>query len=186
MENFDLSTQQWVDVGAEMFAIDTDKFSSGAFRHAFQASSVKSAPCKEWVVKTYNDDAVKTIQDTINNSVENHSFKQVQMHSVALHIAQRFKAKAPQEFDECFEYNHCYYSTYDGKPVTIEEYVPGLFFKLVNNDGQCMDMDDDSSAQLKTLLFKAECFVHYSYVSTNEKMMIFNIQGSFYAEILTP
>ena len=48
---------------------------------------------------------------------------------------------------------------HDGKPVTIEKYVPGLFYNLINNDGQCMDMDDDSSAQLKTLLFKAECFV---------------------------
>ena len=102
LDNFDVSTQQWVNEGAEQFAIDIGKFSSGAFRHAFRASSVKSAQCKEWVVKTYNDDAVKTIQDTINNCVENHCRKKVQMHSVAQHIAQTFKAKAPQEFGVCF------------------------------------------------------------------------------------
>ena len=43
-----------------------------------------------------------------------------------------------------------------------------------------MDMNDDISTDLKTLFFKAECLVHYSYVSTNEKMMILDIQGSDY------
>jgi hypothetical protein len=41
LENFDVSTQQWVDVGAEEFAIDTETFSSGAFRDAFRALSIK-------------------------------------------------------------------------------------------------------------------------------------------------
>ena len=175
-----MSTQQWVDVGAEEFAIDTENFSSGAFRDAFRASSIKPTKCEEWVVKIYNDDAVKTIQETVNNTVENHCRKQVQIHSVAQHIAQRFKAKAPQEFGECFDYNHCYYTTYNENPVTTEEYVPVFFYKLINNDGQCMDMNDDLSTDLKTLFFKAQCLVHHSYVSTKEKMMILDIQGSGY------
>ena len=180
LENFDVLTQQWVDVGAEEFAIDTEKFSGGAVHDAFRASSVKQKKCKEWVVKTYNDDAIKTIQDTVNNSVENHCRKQVQMHSVARHITQRFKAKAPQEFGECFEYNNCYYTTHNGKPVTIEEYVPGSFYKLISNDRQFIDLNDDSFAHLEKLFLKAECLVHYSYVSTKEKLMILDIQGLGY------
>ena len=172
LENFDVSTQQWVDLGAE-------EFSGGAFHDAFRASSFKQKKCKEWVVKTYNDDAIKTIQDTVNNSVENHCRKQVQMHSVARHITQRFKAKAPQEFGECFEYNNCYYTAYNGKPVTIEEYVPGSFYKLISNDGQFIDLND-SFAHLEKLFLKAECLVHYSYVSSKGKLMILDIQGLGY------
>lgn len=59
LENFDVSTQQWVEVAAEEFAIDTQKFSSGAFRDAFRVSTIKPTKCEDWVVKTYNDDAVK-------------------------------------------------------------------------------------------------------------------------------
>lgn len=134
--------------------------------------------CLEWVVKTYNDDAVKTIQETANDSVENHCRKQVQMHSVAKHIAERFKAKTPPEFGECFEYNHCYYTVYNDKPVTIEEYVPGSFYKLINNDGQCINPTDDPCPRLKELCCKAECLIHYSYESTNQKLMVLDIQGS--------
>ena len=178
LENFDVSTQQWVEEAIEEFAIETQKFSRGAFRDAFHASNKKSTTCQEWVVKTYNDSAVKTIQETVNNSVENHCRKQVQMHSVARHIAQRFKAKAPPEFGECFEYNRCYYTVYNGKPATIEEYVPGSFYKLINNDGECINPTDDSSPHQQELFSKAESLVHYSYVSTREKLMILDIQGS--------
>lgn len=180
LENFDVSTQQWVEVAAEEFAIDTQKFSSGAFRDAFRASTIKPTKCEDWVVKTYNDDAVKTIQETANSSIEDNCRKQVQMNSVARHIAQRFKAKAPPEFGECFDYNHCYYTVYNGKPVTVEEYIPGSFYKLINNDGECLTPTDDSSPHLKELFSKAECLVHYSYVSTKEKLMILDIQGSHY------
>ncbi|CAB4002129.1 Transient receptor potential cation channel subfamily M member 6 [Paramuricea clavata] len=132
--------KQWVEVAAEEFAIDTQKFSSGAFRDAFRASTIKPTKCEDCVVKTYNDDAVKTIQETANSSIEDHCRKQVQMHSVARHITQRFKAKTPPGFGECFDYNRCYYTMYNGKPVTVEDCV-----------------------------------------STKEKLMILDIQGSDYA-----
>ena len=60
---------------------------------------------------------------------------------------------------------------YNGKPATVEEYVPGSFYKLINPT-------DDSSPHQQELFSKAECLVHYSYVSTKEKMVILDIQGS--------
>ena len=129
------------------------------------------------MVKTYNDDAVKAIRETANDLVKNHCRKHVQMHSVARHIAYRFNAKAPQEFGECFDYNQCYCTKYNSQPVTIEEYVPGSFYKL-NNDGQCVHINDDSFPHQEELRFKAECLVHYSYVSTKNNLMILDIKGS--------
>ena len=56
------------------------------------------------------------------------------MHTVARHLAKKFESKAPPSFDKCFKYNYCYYTSYNGEPATIEEYVPGTFVKIVDND----------------------------------------------------
>ena len=37
---------------------------------------------------------------------------------------------------ECFQYNHVYVNTINEQPATVEEFVPGPFAKLINNDGK--------------------------------------------------
>ena len=37
---------------------------------------------------------------------------------------------------ECFQYNHVYFTTINEQPATMEEFVPGPFAKLINNDGK--------------------------------------------------
>ena len=77
----------------------------------------------------------------------------------------------------CFSYNKCLYTVYDGQPSTIEEFVPGAFVKLIDNDGRYLEPPDDSS---KELYAKAQCLVHFSYEATKEKLMLLDIQGSGY------
>jgi hypothetical protein len=79
------------------------------------------------------------VENTLEMSVEGHTKKQVQMHAVARNITQQFASKAPPQFKETFAYGKVFYSSLDGRPVTVEEYVPGDFVKYVNNDGQCFD-----------------------------------------------
>jgi hypothetical protein len=56
--------------------------------------------------------------------------------------------------------------------VTIEELVTGSFEKYVNNDGViCKNKNDD-------LQNKAECLVHFSYIKSNRKLMLVDIQGA--------
>ena len=56
--------------------------------------------------------------------------------------------------------------------VTIEEFVTGSFQKYVNNDGViCTSTKDD-------LQKKAECLVHFSYIKSNKKLMLADIQGA--------
>lgn len=102
------------------------------------------------------------------------------MHEVARHLTKKFQSQAPQEMGKCFQYNHVYYTIIDEKPATVEEFVPGLFAKLINNNGKKADLPEDADKDLKDLLAKAECLVHYTYESSNQQLMLLDIQGSGY------
>lgn len=182
-EKFDVKNRDWQEVIEQEVLVETQRFSSGAFRDAFRATTCGKAgetQQGQWVVKTYNYIAVETIEDKLNSSIESHTRKQVQMHAVARHIAKNFALKAPTEFGECFKYNRCYYTTYNGKPATIEEYVPGSFVKYINNNGKCVDPADGSTNEYKELFAKAQCLVHHSYHASEKKLMLLDIQGSKY------
>jgi len=97
------------------------------------------------------------------------------MHAVARNVAQRFAKKAPQEFGTTFSYNKVYYSTYNENPVTVEEFVEGEFTKYVNNDGNTGTAVDND---LKIMFKKAETLVHVSYIMSDERFMLLDIQGS--------
>jgi hypothetical protein len=102
------------------------------------------------------------------------------MYAVARHLARIFQSKAPTEFGECFKYNECFYTTYYGQPATIEDFVPGSFAKLVNNDGECLQPAEDSSPEIKKLYAKAQCLVQFTYQFSKGKLMVTDIQGSNY------
>ena len=90
--------------------VERDKFDSGAFRDAFHATTVDGA---KWVIKTYNKKAKNTITDTLKTTAQNHCRKQVQMHAVARHLANKYEKKAPSIFGDCFRYNRCCYTVYN-------------------------------------------------------------------------
>ena len=99
------------------------------------------------------------------------------MHEVSRHLAKTFKSKAPPSLGKYFSYNTYFYTVYDGQPATLEEFVPGAFAKLINNDGKYLEPSDDSS---KRLYAKAQCLVYFSYETTKEKLMLLDMQGSGY------
>ena len=74
---------------------------------------------------------------TLQSSIEDHARKQVQMHTVARHLAKKFSSHSPKSFGESFSYNKAFYAVWDGTPVTVEEFVAGEFTKYINNDGMC-------------------------------------------------
>ncbi len=58
------------------------------------------------------------------------------MHAVVQNLTACFSAKVPKEFGEAFQYGKVFYSQWNECPVTVEEYVPGVFCKYINNDGE--------------------------------------------------
>ena len=126
----------------------------------------------------YNDKSKEAICTQCNTNIESHCRKQVQMHEVARHLTKKFKSQAPKEMGKRFQCNHVYYTTIKEQPATVEEFVPGHFVKLINNDGKRAKLSEQADDELIDLLDKAECLVHYKYVSSNKKLMLLDIQGA--------
>jgi hypothetical protein len=173
-----MQDQQWVFLGNTLdLLVEADSFSSGGFRNAYLDVGNK----QKWVIKTYNEKALDTITETLQTSVEDHTRKQIQMHCAARHVANVFSTKAPREFGESFKFNRAYYTTYIGQPATVEEFVERTFRKYVNNNGRvCKQPKGSSSADLRTIVEKAECLVHFSYVQSSKKLMLLDLQGANY------
>ena len=139
--------------------IEEEPFSCGTFRDAYKATCSDAGLCGGWVVKKYHPTSVKTIINILKSTVEDHTCKPVQMHTVARNITQRFQSRVPTPFGSTFSYGKVFYSILDELPVTVEEFVPGKFQNYVNNDGTCyvLVMEDHQEVYAK-----AECLVHFS------------------------
>lgn len=177
LESYDIATKTWIKHDDEEMAVEDKHFAEGAFRFAY---NVRASSGKRFVLKTYKDKTKETIENTTKSTPENHCRKQVQMHEVACYVADHFSSKAPPSFGRCFKYNKCYFVMFGEKPATLEEYVPGTFYKAINNDGECRKPPVDSSIETKEMYAKAECLVHYSSFLTDGKLMLLDIQGSGY------
>ena len=109
--------------------------------------------------------------EAINQTVEQHTRKVVQMH----HLAQNFAAQLTQlvldqDLRDLFGETCSYLAKLsDGEFVTVEEFVQGKMGKLVNNDGTpCGNKEG-------VMLQKAECLVHFSYEKSNYQVMLLNV-----------
>ncbi|CAB4028783.1 transient receptor potential cation channel subfamily M member 6-like, partial [Paramuricea clavata] len=180
LEMFDVEKCEWIKTPLTLSVeIEETKFDSGAFRDAFRAKCTdkSSSLVGEWVIKKYRDEAITTIQEQLQMTVEDHTRKQVQMHAVARNLTARFSAKVPEEFGETFQYGKVFYSHWNECPVTVEEYVPGVFSKYINNDGDIIEPDDIESDEI---FQKAQCLVHFTYMYSVKRLMVLDIQGSGY------
>lgn len=173
LEKFDLSTKKWLDIGCEDAVVETERFSYGAFRDAFHVT-MKS---EHWVLKTYQEQTVKQIEESLKTSELDHCHKHVQMHAVASHLAESLRSRAPKGFGSCFAYNECFFTKFNERPATIERFIPGDFVKMVNNDGECVEAE---STKYKELFEKAQCLVHFTYEFSDGKLMLTDIQGAGY------
>ena len=91
LESFDVREMKWVKSGSFKLEIEETRFSHGAFRDAFHATTVdKHVAQTTWVVKQYQEKASNAIKDDLGMSLKNHTRKQVQMSAVARHLSKRF------------------------------------------------------------------------------------------------
>ena len=135
----------WIKKECITFTIDCKSFSSGGFHDAFYAYSTHpQLPSSTLVLTEYKAETIKTIETLMNMSAEEHTCKQVQLHTVASNLAYQFSKRCPKEYGKTSQYNKICYSVKNGSPVTIEEFVPGCFKKYVNNDGTCLERESDN------------------------------------------
>ena len=92
LEEFSLKLRSWNEVATVEFMIDELRFEHGGFCDAHNAYAQSSKlPSTKWVVKEYQDGAVKSTTGDLHISIEDHTRKQVQLHAVARNIAKQFK-----------------------------------------------------------------------------------------------
>ena len=101
------------------------------------------------MIKKYNDKSKNIIVDTIKTTVEIHTRKQIQMHTVARQLTKRFSSIVPEEFGQSFAYNKVFYSRFNDEPVTVGEFVSGQFTKYVEIDGNCIIPKEDAHPEFK-------------------------------------
>ncbi len=204
---FKIDGMVWSALSSVDFAIEKEEFSRGGFRTAHKATSNSPHfEGKTCVVKFFLPKTVDIIETQIGETKMDHARKSVQMHSLAKHFTKQIAAKLQKEgkkevYGKIFRYNwilELYYHTHycllqpltfriptiryvdvylgvvkeTNEIVTIEEYADGNFVKYVNNDGtRCKGNNEDQQ-------MKAESLVHYSYIKSNKKMLMVDIQGA--------
>ena len=164
-EQFDLKAREWLPPFEVKVSLSKDKFASGAFRDAYEATVISGGlePGEKYVLKKFREEQTKEVER-----------KMVQMNSLARNFAMKMAPDAPAEFGQTFSYTKVYLGKLDGECVTLESYLNGTFQKYINNTG-------DICAVGSELTMKAETFVHYSYVKSAKQLMIVDIQGVDYA-----
>ena len=126
-------------------------------------------------MKKYRKERVETIEE-IFSSVDLHTRKVVQMHSLARHFAKKLRDEAAPRFGETFMYTKLYYSKYNEEYVTIKQFLPGNFKEFIKNTGDIIFKDEERDE----CAFKAETFAHYSYVKFGKQLMVLDLQGVDY------
>ena len=176
---FDMDLLSWVKVPKTVeFCEEKTAVGRGGFRTAYKASS-KHPDFKgtSWVVKHYLPEALKCIEET-EQTTEEHSKKVVQMHllarNISLQLEQAVRKTENQDFfGEVPKYKKIFHGvTEAGEHVTIEEYIKGAFVKYINNNGTI------SQAITGEDIEKMECLTHFSYVTSDKKLMLLDLQGS--------
>ena len=175
LKAFDIVENKWEKLQPSWFTKENKKFAEGGFRDAFLARS--KGDSKKWVIKQYKKEKMTLIEDALHFSAVDHTRKQVQMHAAAKSNALRFAKKATSSLGESFHFHEIFFSRIDDLPVTVEEYVPGIFQKYVNNTGNC---GKPPSEKYMDVYAKAETLCHFSYIDTNREMMLLDLQGSMY------
>ena len=153
-----------------------EKFAIGGFRNVFKADTTNVREC--WVIKRFEMKEWEMLEPIYNMDLQTHTRKQVQMHITVKIIAEKLvtKAKNSKVFTRHFSYSTSYFATLDNEPITVERFVDGEFTTYVNNDGNpCLKMLVKSS-----LFEQAETFVHFSYESSSEKLLLVDLQGEDY------
>ena len=180
LETYDCHGKFWKKSSVLPFSMEKEKFAEGSFRDAFKAKCKNASYPNTWVIKQFKEKQAEKVETIVKISLENHTRKQVQMHSVAKKLAEMMAKKVPLEFGETFKYDRIYFSKVETKPVTVEEFVPGACMKFINNDGTISIIPEGSGDSTVELCEKAETFSHFTYSHSNQEMIVLDIQGNNY------
>ena len=180
VKNFDIETMHWTDVDTIpiRFSVNKEILGHGAFRDVYEASSTHPLFKGKWVVKRYNNTAAIAIVDDLNQSLEQHTRKAVQMTCLAGNFVAKLREIGPEVPQ--FKYVKIYFGAIKEKEefCTIEEMIEGGFEKYLNNDGMC-----SNGHEVDEMKEKAECLAHFSFQQSKESLLLTDIQG--YNNILT-
>ena len=178
LQYYHVEKKTWEALQSVKFTKEVNSFAEGGSRKAFMATRINENCSSKWVIKHVKEGVSEQLTNTLNLTVEAHTRKQVQMHSAARRIAQAFAHKVPAEFGELFHYKKIDFSKIEetDTPVTVEQFIPGNFCKYINNNGQIAE----STEEQQDLLQKAEYFVRFSFVYSNNQLMVLDLQGVGY------
>ena len=175
---FDFQSMTWSKQSERVeFSVSKKPFASGGFREAYKATSLhQQFADKTWVIKKYLPSTLKTIED-MEQMAESHTKNVVQMHHLAASMADSLsvavkKTKNQELFGEFFRYTEIFMGKMDNEYITVEEFINGEFVKYLNNTGELCTEANDERGQ------KAECLAHFSFVKSEKKLMLVDIQGS--------
>ena len=178
LSSFDITRMGWSPKPRRVdFSIKPSPIGTGGFREVFTATSRQEGfDASTWVVKKYLPKSMEDIELT-NQIPEQHTKTFVQMHLFARNFALQLhqevrKRNAEEVYGEVLSNNNIYLGKMDdGNFVTVEEFVDGAFEKYINNDGTLCGNSTN-------IHMKAESLSHYSYVGSQEKLMVVYVQGS--------
>uniref|UniRef100_A0A7M5VAY7 Alpha-type protein kinase domain-containing protein n=1 Tax=Clytia hemisphaerica TaxID=252671 RepID=A0A7M5VAY7_9CNID len=175
LEKFNVEKMEWCDPIFAKFVINKGEFSRGGFQKVFKAKCIKGGLERGYYLLKFPLDDEPWENPSVAGD-PNIPRKSVQMHSLAQYFASRMSFEAPGEFGECFKYTTPYFTTVNDVAATLEEYLgDGTFVKHINNNGDFVQGDDKDE-----VMMKAETFMHFSYVKSNEALMVTDIQGIRY------
>lgn len=170
LEEFSADSLTWCAPTEVCLSVDKQPFARGASRNAFHATAISGLRHGKYVLKRQREDRLPDIQ-TLFESEEVHTRKNVQMQILARNLASSLKKQAPKEFGETFSYAKVYFGKCGGEIVTIESHINGEFRKYINNNGHIILQDSSETA------VKAETFAHYTYEKSEKKLMVLDVQG---------
>lgn len=197
---FDVDTMAWKPAEKKKLYIESEPFAKGGFRAAYKAKDIFNTD-KIYVIKKFLPDSFKAMEgiNAVVSKEENEESlarKAVQMHMLAKNLADSLEkvvvnCGVVKEFGETFSYYKVYFGIILGEQeqyIVIEDYIDGEFKKYINNNGVSHTDGVDTS-----LVEKAECLTHFSYVKSDQHLMLVDIQGSQFklydpeiATVITP
>ena len=174
LEEFSLAEMRWLEPFQATFSLERKSFASGGFRNAYLAKAISGIAKGKYVLKRYKEDKVNEIKELFGTT-EAHTRKVIQMNALARNFAQNLDLERPiLEYGATFTYSKVYYSSFNGEFVTLEDFIEGTFEKYINNTGEiCGDGTSEIS-------LKAEAFDHFTYVNSNQQLIVSDIQGVNY------
>ena len=175
LEGFSITNMKWQDPIQSTIVLNRNPFAQGGTREAFKAKALSGElPKGDYVLKQYKESDIPGIVKLFG-SIEAHSRKSVQLHSLARNFAQTMEQEVPVlEFGQTSRYHKAYFATMGNKCITFEPFMDGPFVKYMNNNGTiCMEPTEVRQ--------KAETFAHFTFVRSSSQLMVTDIQGVGYS-----